>query len=446
LVTPRSVLLALVVLAAALVVLYVRAYPTISPADESQHIDYMLKVSHGHLVARGDLLGQQALREETCRRLDSPFDVKVPRCGRPRHLNPPVFQEGGYNTAYIHPPVYYAIDGLLARGALAVTPGHHDVVTFARLLGALWLAAAVVLIWFVLGEFETPIAIRAVLIVLLLTAPTVLHFSSIVNPDGSALATGAAVLLATLRYERRAGSWVPLAVLSAFAIATKATNGFGVGVCLIDIGVRWLQHRSARQGLGDEPQAKLRDRKRYLVVAGALIGGLAVTGLVWAGISSAIAHVPSNQIPMIRRFSTHSFPIKGLQFDWRDALSPLRAAYVPRFLKSARIVRIAEIVDVLVIAGTLVGIAFSEHGSRLRAVAIAALVAMLLVGPVVVTFNYLAQGIWFRPGTVPRYGLSILPAALVAATVSLRQRVVLFGASVLAGLTLISTILQMASR
>src|SRR5437660_6480466 len=124
----------ILLLSITLVGLHVRAYPKLSPIDELQHIDALYRASHGEIVRRGQLVGQEAMGEEACRGIDALF--RPPPCGGP--YQPSRFQEAGINTADIHPPTYYfatvGVADLLRAVGLA-----SNLVDAGRLVGALWL-------------------------------------------------------------------------------------------------------------------------------------------------------------------------------------------------------------------------------------------------------------------------------------------------------------------
>src|SRR3984957_19412590 len=133
--------LLLVVVPLFLVALHVRAYTKLSPIDELEHIDYMFRSPGLHPVVAGTKLVEPAMREEACRGLDSVYPT--PPCST-RKLDVSVFQDQGYDTAYIHPPTYYDITwaaGVVVKHAT----GTKSWVTAWRLVGAPWLAAGLVL-------------------------------------------------------------------------------------------------------------------------------------------------------------------------------------------------------------------------------------------------------------------------------------------------------------
>ena len=157
-------------------------------------------------------------------------------------MTPDQFPNSGLNTASPHPPVYYTATALGGEAFEAV-PGVDSPITGARLVGILWLGAAAVVLWYVLGSLGASSWIKALLIGLLAVSPTVLHESSIINPDTTALLGGALVLAAALRWDGgRAPSWLlPLAAL--VAVWLKFTNSVAVGAAVVYLAVRAWQRR-----------------------------------------------------------------------------------------------------------------------------------------------------------------------------------------------------------
>jgi hypothetical protein len=422
------VLSSLVIFTTLLVVLHVREYTAVSPIDELQHIDATVKWSQGEPVRRGDRVGQSAMREEACRGIDN---FNPPPCGSALYHSRD-FQEGGYNTAYIHPPVYYALTGTGAR--LIGISGDHSFVTEARLMGIVWLDGAVVLIWLLLAEFCVSYAARCVLILLTLTTQVVLHMSSIVNPDAAALAAGAAILLAVVRWERGAMHWLVPGAMAAIAVLLKSSFATAAGVCVLYVLIRLVQRRhDARQGP---------TRTEYLRVLIGISAGLIVASGAWVIAQNALAHVPATQTPQVKRFKVDSFPFRELRGQLFAGVTPIQLpAYVPTFFDNDAIKEANDVVDVLFLVATIAALVLSQARCRMRAIAGAALTTMLLVGPVFVFFNYVVQGTFVD--IPPRYGLPVVPAVLVSSSSLLRWKAVLVLAGVLAALIGLETLVAL---
>ena len=139
----RDVVIALLlgVVSILFVSLHVEHYTKLSPLDELQHIDYLFRSPE--IVAPGDKVGNEALRQEACRGVDAPAFV-LPPCSPTATYDPHVFQEKGYNTAALNTPLYYSITHAVGRVILTL-PGVEDMVDAGRLVGALWLWAGLVL-------------------------------------------------------------------------------------------------------------------------------------------------------------------------------------------------------------------------------------------------------------------------------------------------------------
>lgn len=452
-------LAAVVLLAALLVALHIRAYTTISPIDELQHLDYALKLGDGELISRGESFGIEAMREEACRGVDAQF--QPPPCDQPE-LRPEEFQEGGENTAEPHPPVYYAVEGVGGR-LVESLPGIASPVTAARLMGTLWLGAAVVLLWFALAELRIRPAARVPVLILVASAPTVLHAAATVNPDGTGLALGAATLLVVLRWEaRRASPWL-LALIGVAAALTKVTNLVGVAVGVLYIALRWLQARSAASGAatgaatdedeasGEAPEHDLpdgapggRNATRPSVVAiGALVSAFLVATVAWMVVGALKAGPDEGESTMSERFAADAISVDEFADNVFAGLSPLRDPYLPEQLASPVLRLAGSTTDRLVLAGVVAGLVASRARSRTRALALASIVVMVGFGPFFVLFNFVAIDSYFP--VPPRYALSLVPAAAAVAAAALDRtlpgRILLGAGAALGSLAMVAALM-----
>ena len=445
----RSGLLAvlgLLVLALGLVGLHVREYRLVSPIDEMQHIDYALKIREGELVRQGDRVDEEAMREVACRGVDAA--VVVPSC-EARSYRPPQFPEQGFNTAYAHPPGYYFVSGI-GGFVFQVLPGVGPV-TGVRLMGAAWLGGGLVALWYALGELRIRPRARVPVLLLVASAPTVLHASATVNPDATSITIGAVTLLVVLRWEAgRASPWL-LAAVAAAAMFTKATNLMGVAAAALYILFRWVQARRGEveaagpvepgsAAAGTSPRLATRPVVAVLVMA-AVAG--AVTAGTWAVATAAMARMDQSEIPMAQRFHVDSLTLDQVVDSVPTALSPLRDPYLPAVIDGP-FLRVADsLVDKLLVAGLVAALLMSVAGSRQRALAGATLVCLLALGPFFVVFDFYAtHGYFVVP---PRYGLVLVPfmgAAVAAACERTRLGLaVLWG---VAGLSLTTMVAALA--
>jgi hypothetical protein len=437
------VLAALVVIACGINLGHMWRYTEVSPIDEAQHLDSLIRIPRGDLIGSGERMGQETLHIETCHRIDSAFDAAVPPCTPDDvELDATTFQEEGYNTAYIHPPTFYVVDGLVARVIDAVLPGEHDLLTTGRLAGLMWVISGVVFMWLLLDEIGSGLVARSSLILIAVTAPTVLHGSATVNLDATALTAGAAVFWAILRWERgRARAWLPLA-LTGLAAATKVTNLMGVLVVLVYLVVRAIVLTEAVEGSPWWSWSGLRGRfldggsaaRRLLSLVAGMIGVIALISMVWFVAQKMLEVAPPSTIPMVYRYHFARFPFTEMAAAWHQTVSPFVEHYVPPFLRSRTVLTMAGIVDLLVVAGPVAGTIMARRGSRERSLGVSVLIVMPLIGPLLVLFNALVQSLYV---VIPsRYGLSIVPALLAASVPAMRRRVPLVIGSVAAVLAL----------
>src|SRR6478752_10099535 len=136
-------LLVLIVFSVVTVGVTVATHVQLSPIDEAAHIDSVFRAPS--VVRTGELMLPRTLDETYCRGV-ADIVVDPPPCGVYQATPPPGYAvgAGGYNTADIHPPIYYDIT------KLAITLGGWiplDPVTLMRLTGAFSLALAACLTW-----------------------------------------------------------------------------------------------------------------------------------------------------------------------------------------------------------------------------------------------------------------------------------------------------------
>ena len=442
---------ALMALALGLVLGHIHSYTEVSPVDELQHLDYLIRAGDGHLVGLGDLSSQKSLRLETCHRLDAEFDAKVPSCVTDAtiQLDPTTFQESGYNTAAIHPPTYYAIDGLLARAIAATLPVTDDPLTNGRAAGAVWLMAAVGALWLLLRELGANRTLASALIAITISTPTVLLAAATINTDGTSLLCGSLLVWAVVRWERgRLPLWIVLAA-TALCAGTKVTNLIGVAVVVLYLLLRcnWSSIRSVaistsslsstssststsggslKDGLLPRAGVILRlrafcgsNRRRLLPVLWTSAVAVVVSG-VWQVVAQSIATVPGADIPMTQRYTVTSFPMSQFIGSWRQTFDPLFGPYLPPFLRTDLVILTSGLAAVLLVLLVIVAMVRSPKGSRQRALACASLGAAAIAGPAIVLFNYGFQSVYVD---IPfRYALVAVPALVASAAAVLRGR------------------------
>jgi hypothetical protein len=304
-----------------------------------------------------------------------------------------------------------------------------------------------------MNDFKIPLLARATVIVLVMTAPTVLHASSTIQPDGTALAAGAAMVLATLRWEQGRWHWLVPALVGALAVSLKITNGLAVGLCALYLILRYVEDRlRARNEAGDEPQSSsTRDAPspiavRTRVINGAfIVGAVVVAAVAWTAVQRAIQKFPGTELPTNVVYQVSGFPFHAFFDSFGSGFSPLQHPYLPALTTTRSVVRAFPIVNAMLIAGTIVGAVWAGRGSRLRSLGGAALFAMFVVGPMFTFTDYKLFGVYYPGGIAPRYGLSIVPAAaLVSSIVLARSRWLRYGAAAWAAWVAVITVIALA--
>ena len=226
----------------------------ISVFDEPTHADYAYQVAHGHIPARGSVIAPSIRAEILCRGTATRPDAPRLHCGE---ANPPASSlgAGAQDYNFGHPPLYYAITGVLARAAGLPFSGNHFIL-FARLVGVLWLFAAMLVLYLALRRFRVSWPIAGVTAAMVAASPAVFYPAGTVTNDAAAALAGsvAALLLARIMVEGKLG-WKLPALLGLLVAATKILNAvplLAVATVVLMLGLReWRLDRTGAATAAD---------------------------------------------------------------------------------------------------------------------------------------------------------------------------------------------------
>lgn len=101
--------LLLFMMCAPVIALHEQASRPLFILDEFAYADYLQKVHDGQpYIRRGEITGQETLRELACRGYSPDIWPERPPCDSP-NFNAADFPNSGINSADIHPPTYFII-------------------------------------------------------------------------------------------------------------------------------------------------------------------------------------------------------------------------------------------------------------------------------------------------------------------------------------------------
>lgn len=403
--------------------LHVERYTKVSPVDEMQHIDYLYRAPSP--PAYGDKVGQDAMREQSCRGLDlAGFEKGT--CSRTHTFDPDAYQERGYSTGSVNAPVYYTLTKALAvpLGALL---GADSLVTPGRLVGGLWLALGLVISYLV--AIRRGIARRAAapMLALLAASPAVVFPASTISPDSMGLLAGALVLLVLTGWEQRGGRrWVvAFVVVAAFVTAIKLTFVLAVGAAALYLLVRAASRSGLRAGL----------RAGDTLLALGSVGVSLVVGVGWMVIQSQRLQMDPDAAPdLATRFLVPEFPWSGLMETSLQLLSPLASPWVP----AGDPVKLAFVTAVpsLVLLGGVLGAGLFRAAPAPHRDLASATVVVAIVGCLGLTVvSYLVSQSYFP--LPPRYASSLVPLMALSGAALVRDRAAAYALAGIAAVTVL---------
>ncbi|MGA9279530.1 hypothetical protein [Ilumatobacter sp.] len=442
--------------------LHVRAYPTLSPIDELQHIDYVIKAGDLDFPHGNDLVGQEALEEAACRGVDvsgyqpaalrrsrvitrplanssaapgssgGPVESGPPVCGNDLH-DPADFQENGVNTAARQFPPYYLVTGVASR-AVAATGIVGSQVTAARVVGGLWAGAAWSVMWYAMSLLGVRRRQRAVALALLIATPLTLFHAATVNVDAVLMLTGALALVATLKFEagRLRGALLMLVYFGLYLVEPTVF----LAICA---SAAYLLARVT-------PRPDVATWKRILPLT---VFPLVLALRLW--FYRPLQQTLAPDSPVTNRptmYVDNALPTGGI--DWSNVLAqldanflPITKPYIPPFLDEPWTDVFIHLANWFLI-GTLLIAAFRYlRDDRVVWLARAAIVTLLASGPFYTwSFAYFSEANFAAPG---RFALPMIVFIAVVGAAAMRTRSAFVVGAVVAAGSLFNTVYLLAT-
>lgn len=376
----------------------------LSRIDEPTHADYAYRAAHGEIPFAGAVIAPEIRELWACAGQEG-YDL--PACG----AQAPAWQfpYDGQQYNFSHPPLYYTVVGVPARVLDALVPG-IDFIAAARLLGVLWLAGGMFLMFVALRRWRVdPVA--AVLAPLLLPAfPRVLHAVTTVNPDAATVVIGAAaVWLAARILVDDAPDWRVAAALAGAAGLTKtiATVPFiALGALLAFRMLRdWRRGRPRRGDVG--------------VVLG-MAAAILVPYLAWQSWQGGRGDA-SWQNPLVGLNSRDVLGLPGSE--WIETVfagfNLASEYYLQPPLDVALMISWTRLLNVLVIGAVFAVIVACAKEPARRSLGWMVLAGVILFPTVVQMQAYLSTAVpQYFPNVTGRYGLALVPGAVACIVVA----------------------------
>ena len=399
---------------APVVALHVRHHDRLSVLDEFAYADYLDQVHHGQpFVRHGEVTGQATLRALACRGFEPDTWTDRPACDGPA-FDPGAFPNAGVDSADIHPPTYFLVTDAGARVIMGLGLT-HDLITAGRLFGAVWMAAGLTALWYLLRAVGANRWAAGFGVALVAGCPFLLREWHHLTPDAANVLVGALVALAAVRWERDGRSLWLLVAAGAGAMAVKSPNM----IVVLALALYFVVRAVVAAPPGADGVRPVRD---YLLGAGALLAGGLATSLAWLAVRAAVA-IPGGTSPM----------------DEDERLATLTVGHLTRNVARFANVWDAEgtathplavLVSYLLIGSLLVALVSLSPADRRYGLAVA-VGALVVVGPlVVVLVNAVVRGT-YAP-VEPRYGATLVPLECALAASFWRTRAALVPVGLLA--------------
>jgi hypothetical protein len=373
----------------------------LSPLDEYTHLDWVYQLEHGTIPRDGDDISAPVLADWAC---VGQWNVKqMPPCGETPV--PEEFPNGGEQYNAFHPPLYYAITaGLVRIGEFFV--GDEYFLALARSTGALWLAAAMVLLYAAGRTWRLGTLYAVAGPLLLLTLPRILNAATTVSNDAPAALAGAYAVywLGRFRVARTVDVIGP-AVLTLLFSATKTLNA--LPMLLIAAGlIAW--------GLAAAVRRQRTTAWRRLRAAVIVLAPAALFYLAWTRFQRGRT-VPDWVNPIIGQNTRDLVqdPLTSWVASLPGGFDLIRDVNLLPELRSNYFTGWNTGISVLLAASSLLALVVYRRGARRRWPAILLLAGCALF-PLLVQIQAMGLGDTpqYFPDITRRYGMSLLPLAV----------------------------------
>ena len=399
-----------VVLPLILVLSTIDRHPKFSPIDEAAHFDYVERVLTHGVPKFGDRLLKTTLGELSCRgtRLDG---LVVPACDAKKPYD--LYPGGAFQYEAQQPPLYYAFTAVPAK-LLKRAVGIGSVGS-ARVIGILWLAAGLLVLWAASRELGIARLPMLATILAITAAPNVVYYSSIISNDAAGILCGSLVVyLAALAYARqRPCLWWALGLgVAVSLVKTSCALPAGVVGLVLFVGA-WLMKAASEGGIKESTDAL---RKTGL---GLILGSVGGT-LLWVISYRALATIDPKRLPTFDVLRTGPVTPANILGQAKTFLAMLTDAYNPFNIWNGEIYGLLATLAMLVLVAGLAAGAFSTTRTW-----------WTVIGPSVLALLYLGGvaigvGIWraydINPGVSGRYALPMLPLVAVIISAGLQRK------------------------
>ena len=282
-----------VVAPVSLVAVHIHQNPLFSQVDEAEHYDYVERVAKFEMPRIGQDLLPSTIKLWECTGRVAPG--WPPHCGKlPIYLQNSDSATNQYEAQ--QPPLYYIADAvvrlpfihILGMGQLSGT----------RATGAVWLVAALLLLWLAGALIGLDWWVAAPGILLLCVSSNTIYEASLVTNDSASVFAGAvAAVMGALawKFPRRVPFWL-YALVGFVLVMIKGSDALGAAVVSLTLAVGAIAEAggvSALTGVGGWKQwLSAWWRGGGMLLLGAVIGLVA-----WSIIFQAIALVPPRKLP-----------------------------------------------------------------------------------------------------------------------------------------------------
>ena len=377
-----------------------------SPLDELDYIHYTDKVLSQGFVRLNEQVGDYTVQILSCEGVIP--NVTYGECGDASAEDLPY---SGHTQAAPYTPLFFGLTAIVGGGIHLLT-GVERLVAW-RLVGAFWLAGAMLMMVLAFRRWKIPDTTTFVLGLLVITSPYTWLAETFLSTDAPALFVGASLLYMVTKVRNRELSPKWLLLAFPFAVALKVTNISAILLSLLFLFIAAITDaRNRHLSEGNQPRVK--------VTVNVLV--TATLGLVLAGVLEFIwlKFVAASALPAVVDMDQGvSRNLSGLELI-TQATNFISATITANPLLTSKYAPFFAPLSWLSIAGVVGGFLSIRKWDAYAEMKTAVLLAAVLAAPVLALTLQIGTGSYFS--IEPRYGGSLIPAFMLSTAFILKNR------------------------
>jgi hypothetical protein len=378
-----------------------------SPIDELEYINYTDEVLTQGYVRLNEQVGEYTVHILSCDGIIP--SVTYGECG---HATASDLPYSGNSQVAPYTPLFFGVTAIVG-GAIHLLTGIEKLTAW-RLVGALWLAAAVLMMVLTFRRWKIPENVTLVLGAVVIASPYTWLAHTFLSTDAPSLFVGAMLLYVITRIRTSDLSALWLLLAFPVAIALKVTNIAAIILSIVYLAISWLSEYR-RHKKTHPPLSFARATWSFILVP--FIGLAISAALEFAWLRFIAMTAIPTQINMDQGVAKELSSLELLNQSWNFLSSSINA----NPLLTSKFTPFFTPLSWLCVAGVIGGFLLIRKWDTQAEMLTGILIATVIAAPLLALALRFGTGSYFS--IEPRYGGALIPAFMLSTGLIMKNRV-----------------------